>query len=93
MDRKQNPMSLRDQIASAMKQVASEHEKNLAPLSDDIVLLNSGLDSLGFAVLIARLERDLDVDPFSSAEEISFPVTFGDLVRLYEDATRRHEAA
>ena len=31
---------------------------------DDLVLLDSGLDSLCFAILVARLEDELGVDPF-----------------------------
>jgi hypothetical protein len=37
-------------------------------------------------VLVARLEDKLD--PFSTAEDSSFPVTLGEFVRVYEDATR-----
>jgi acyl carrier protein len=54
-------------------------------LRDDLVLLDSGLDSLGFAVLVARLEDKLGVDPFTAAEEAVFPVTFGDFVKVYEN--------
>ena len=37
-------------ILSEMRKVADEQAKTLAPLSDDLVLLDSGLDSLCFAV-------------------------------------------
>jgi acyl carrier protein len=67
-----------------MKQIAREHGKTLAPLSDDLVLLESGLDSLGFAVLVARLEDKLGLDPFTAAEDAVFPVTLGDFVKVYE---------
>jgi acyl carrier protein len=52
------------------------------------VLMNSGLDSLCFAVLVARLEDQLGVDPFSTSEDVTFPVTLGDFVRVYENAAR-----
>jgi acyl carrier protein len=68
-----------------MAKVAREHGKTLAPLRDDLVLLDSGLDSLGFAVLVARLEDTLGVDPFTAAEDAMFPVTFGDFVKVYEN--------
>jgi acyl carrier protein len=71
-----------------MEQVAQEHGKILAPLNDDLVLANSGLDSLGFAVLVARLEDTLGVDPFTAAEDAFFPVTLGDFVKVYENAPR-----
>jgi len=55
-----------------MEQIAREHGKSLAPLRDDLVLLDSGLDSLGFAVLVARLEDKLGVDPFTASEDACF---------------------
>ena len=68
-----------------MEEVAREHGKILAPLNDDLVLADSGLDSLGFAVLVARLEDALGVDPFTASEEAVFPVTLGDFVKVYEN--------
>jgi acyl carrier protein len=73
---------------SAMEKVAKEHDKKLAPLTDDLVLLESGLDSLAFAVLVVRLESELGVDPFSAADDIEFPVTFRDFVSAYENAAQ-----
>jgi len=74
--------SLRATITSLFEDVAQEQQRKLAPLSDDLKLLQSGLDSLSFALIVARLEDALGFDPFESAE--TFPVTFGDFVRLYE---------
>lgn len=71
-----------------MKQVAHEHGKALAPLRDDLALLDSGLDSLAIAVLVARLEDKLGIDPFATAEDIQFPVTVGDFVKAYENGAR-----
>jgi acyl carrier protein len=71
-----------------MAQIAREHGKQLAPLSDDLVLLESGLDSLGFAVLVARLEDKFGVDPFTASEDAVFPVTLGDFVKVYENGAR-----
>ncbi|MER2263713.1 acyl carrier protein [Methylobacterium oxalidis] len=79
-------MSTRLIIIENINQVAEEQEKALAPLADDLVLLESGLDSLCFAILVSRLEDDLGVDPFTASDEIVFPVTLGDFVALYEAA-------
>jgi acyl carrier protein len=68
-----------------MTEIAREHGKMLAPLRDDLILLDSGLDSLGFAVLVARLEDRLGIDPFTASEDAQFPVTFGDFVKVYEN--------
>jgi acyl carrier protein len=81
-------MSIELTIFSEIEKVAAQHKKTLAPLSLDTVLLNSGLDSLCFAVLVARLEDQLGIDPFSTPEDVGFPVTLGDFVRVYENATK-----
>jgi acyl carrier protein len=77
-------MSVRDTIVSQFEQVATEQHRKLARLSDGLKLLDSGLDSLSFALIVARLEDALGFDPFDSADEVKFPVTFGDFVKLYE---------
>jgi acyl carrier protein len=81
-------MDIRSQITAQFQQVAGEYDKRLAPLTDDLALLDSGLDSLCFAVIVARLERDLDIDPFSTSEDAHFPVTFGEFVQFYENAAK-----
>jgi acyl carrier protein len=81
-------MSVRSIIISQFEQVIKEQNKQLAPLSDDLVLLESGLDSLCFAIIVARLEDELGFDPFSSAEDVNFPVTLGDFIRFYQDAAK-----
>jgi acyl carrier protein len=81
-------MSIRAAIILQFQQVAKEHRNNLAPLGDDLVLLDCGLDSLCFAVIVARLEDELGFDPFEAAEDLEYPVTFGEFVRLYEDAAK-----
>ena len=77
-------MSVRATVASHFEQVALEQKRKLARLTDDLKLLESGLDSLSFALIVVRLEEALGFDPFDAAEEMSFPVTFGDFVKLYE---------
>jgi hypothetical protein len=78
-------MSLRASIGTQFEQVAAEQKRKLAHLSDDLKLLDSGLDSLSFALIVARLEDSLGFDPFDTDREIRFPVTFGDFVQLYEN--------
>jgi acyl carrier protein len=71
-----------------MQKVAEEQKVKLASLSDDLVLTESGLDSLCLAILVSRLEDALGVDPFSSSDEVPLPVTLGDFVKAYDDAAR-----
>jgi acyl carrier protein len=75
-------------ITSEIEKVASEQKVKLAPLSDDLALLDSGLDSLCFAILVARLEDRLGVDPFTASDDVSFPVTLGDFVKAYDHETQ-----
>ena len=77
-------MDIRSTILTVCQGVADEQQKTLAPLTDDLPLLESGLDSLCVAVIVARLEDKLGFDPFSSEEDFEFPVTVGDFVKLYE---------
>jgi acyl carrier protein len=79
-------MNVRSEVVTQFKQVAQEQGKRLAPLTDDLELLNSGLDSLCLAILVNRLEDALGVDPFTASEDALFPVTFGDFVSFYEHA-------
>jgi acyl carrier protein len=81
-------MSVRSTVATSFEQVAREQQRTLAPLSDDLKLLDSGLDSLSFAIIVAKLEDEVGFDPFSSDESVEFPITFGDFVRLYETRAR-----
>ena len=41
------------------------------------------LTPLAFAILVARLEDDLGIDPFTIAEDAAFPSTIGEFVRAY----------
>jgi hypothetical protein len=79
-------MSVRSEILNQFTQVAEEQNKRLAPLADDLPLLNSGLDSLCLAVVVARLEDVLGVDPLSASADSTFPVTVGDFIKFYENA-------
>jgi acyl carrier protein len=81
-------MSVKTITISQFEKVAKEQNKQLAPLSDDLVLLESGLDSLCFAIIVARLEDALGVDPFSAAEDVDFPVTLRDFIKLYENGAK-----
>ena len=49
-------MSVRSEILDQFKQVALEQDKRLGSLSDELPLMDSGLDSLCFAIVVSRLE-------------------------------------
>lgn len=78
-------MSIRQVIYTQVKSIAEQQRKSLPPLNDDLDLLESGLDSLCIAILIANLDDELNLNPFDS-DDVDIPVTYGDLIRIYEHA-------
>ena len=79
-------MSIKETIRATFSSVFSEQVEGcqLPIINDDLVLLESGLDSMGFAVLVVELEEVLGFDPFSISEEAFYPFTFGEFVSFYE---------
>jgi len=70
-----------------MMQVAREHGRVLAPLDDQLALTDAGLDSLGWAVLLARLEERLKINPFLSNDSV-LPRTFSDFINAFDHDAR-----
>jgi acyl carrier protein len=79
-------MSIRSEILNLFQQVAQEQDKPIGPLSDELPLVDTGLDSLCFAILVSRLEIVLGVDPFSTNTDAPFPVNLGEFINLYQSA-------
>jgi acyl carrier protein len=79
-------MSLRATILKEIETVAANQNKALQPLTDTLPLNDSGLDSLCFAILVARLEDITGRDPLSETQSGQFPKTIGEFVALYEEA-------
>ena len=78
-------MFLREIIIQTIKNVAESADAHLIdPLTDETVLLESGLDSLGFATLVAQLEEELNFDPFTMTDEPIYPRTLGEFIDFYE---------
>lgn len=80
-------MDIRACVLTQIADVAAEQNKPIGPLTNDLPLFDSGLDSLCLAIIVARLEEQLGLDPFNSDADFEFPLTVGDLVALYEGAT------
>jgi acyl carrier protein len=75
---------MKEQIRSIFNEMWSEdHDTPPIQLDDDTVLLETGLDSMGFAVFVARLDEELGFDPFTIADEAVYPVTFGEFTAFY----------
>ncbi|MBY6070793.1 acyl carrier protein [Marinobacter salsuginis] len=82
-------MNCREKVLELFFEALESTESNLnGELQDNTVLLDSGLDSLGFAILVARLEEELGFDPFVEMEEAVYPTTFGEFVAIYENRAK-----
>ena len=66
-------MTTRLTILAAIREVAAEQGKTLAPLADELPLTESGLDSLCFAILVARLEDAWAPIPSATPPTVVFP--------------------
>ena len=78
-------MQLRGLIESMFGEVVASSGASLkGVLADDSELLQTGLDSLGFAILVVRLEEELGYDPFVLTDQPVYPQTFGEFVAIYE---------
>jgi len=83
-------MSVKAAVIAQIQQIADDNKKSLPALTDDLVLLDSGLDSLAIAILVARLEETLGFDPFTESDDGAYPVTLGDFIKFYEHAAESH---
>ena len=83
-------MNCRDKILRLFEETIELTGNHMTvELSAETLLLDSGLDSLGFAILVARLEEELEFDPFVEMEDAVYPTTFGEFVAIYERRANR----
>jgi acyl carrier protein len=86
-------MEIRQIIIETLQELLVDNGAEIAaPLAGDTLLLKTGLDSLGFAVLVVRLEERLGYDPFVLMAEAVYPRTLDEFVAIYE-ACGDHAAA
>lgn len=85
-------MELEQKIRNTLQQVAELANCQLIEaINNDTVLLQSGLDSLGFAMLVAQLEEELGFDPFTQMAIAVYPRTFAEFVDIYQQAADRQQ--
>lgn len=78
-------MEIRQVIVDTLKETIEETgSKLLIEITDKAILLQTGLDSLGFAILVTKLEEILGYEPFTLMEEPYYPNTFKEFVDVYE---------
>ena len=71
-------------VRAMLLQLLEEDGMPAVELTSDTILLDTGLDSLGLAVLVTRLETELGYDPFSIMTEAAYPRTLNDFVVIYD---------
>lgn len=79
---------IREQFKEVMETMGLSMRQQL---TDDAVLLETGMDSLGFAVLVARLEQELGYDPFVLFDSPIYPRIFREFVDIYEEFADRRK--
>ena len=78
-------IKLEDDIRRVFAEVWALEKGTEAPaLMHDTILLETGLDSLGFAIFVSSLDEALGYDPFTLSEDAFYPQTFAEFVAFYE---------
>lgn len=78
-------LPLREAILALFAEVWAEQSTDPAPeMTDQTVLMEVGMDSMGYAIFVSRLDEELGYDPFTSASEAFYPQTFGEFVQFYQ---------
>ncbi len=76
---------LKIKILNAIKEIAEQRGAEIQEINDETVLLESGLDSLGFAILVVHLEEELGYDPFVMMDQPVYPRTLAEFVDVYKN--------
>ncbi|MGY4643752.1 acyl carrier protein [Cellulomonas sp. URHB0016] len=74
---------IKQTVVGEMSRLLVEEGSGHGTITDSDGLMDMGLDSLAFAVLITRLETSLGYDPFMAIEQGAPPRTVGELVDFY----------
>jgi len=78
-------MSHRETIIGQIHEVFEEEGLDTpGAFPNDMVLLDCGLDSLAFAILVTKLSGTLGFDPFVESETPYYPETLGQFVAFYD---------
>lgn len=79
-------MDIKETIVKVIHEAASHRESEIVEGFDgNSILLDSGLDSLGYAIVVALLEEELNYDPFSLMEEPVYPKTLNEFIDIYKN--------
>ena len=78
-------MDIRSTVIRVIGEAMDNRDSQLlAEIEDESVLLEIGLDSLGYAIVVTMLDEELGYDPFFIMEEPVYPTTLKEFVDIYE---------
>lgn len=82
-----NKTDLNKVIVTAFYEIFDEqaYDVEKPELVAETVLLDTGLDSLGFALLVLKLEESVGYDPFTISDSPNYPVTLAEFVDFYHE--------
>ena len=75
--------TIRNKIISTWMNVCKIDNISAPDFTQNFKLLDSELDSLGFAMLVSELEGVFGIDPFAEAELANYPEDFLTFVSFY----------
>jgi hypothetical protein len=78
--------SIREIVLTEISDLLKHENKDvdLSQFTDNSILLETGIDSLGFAIIVTRLELILGYDPFTLDPSPMYPKTLVEFVSFYE---------
>lgn len=79
-------MNVRDTIKEAIREIMQNNSRNEAIEDSSEIVKDLGFKSLDVAELVAVLEMELDVDPFSDGVSLLEVRTYGEFCTVYERA-------
>jgi acyl carrier protein len=77
-------MNLEITLREVINTVLLEDGLQKVDITSETQLGEIGLDSLGFAIVIARLEKVVGYDPFTEGKVNQYPSTFGEFLKIYQ---------
>ena len=82
---------IKKKIIEQYKKVFKKQNKESSPpkIKDSTLIIDTGIDSLGFAILVTNLEEELNYDPFTLSTEAFYPQTMGEFIKFYEKYYQR----
>jgi len=78
-------MNVKKIVQDSFIEILDENNIDIDDFNNNTILLETGLDSLAFAILVAMLEEKLGYDPFVLMEEPFYPRTYGEFAGIYEE--------